>query len=244
MQVKVLSYKHPPSKIYKRIYHYHIRKTGGTSLNQAFLSLSGHNRTASYNKLVKSYNNRVVLNNYVYVGWNKKLLEKGNYYYGFSHTPKHKISIPPDTYTISIIRDPFKKILSHYQMLLDFRKYDIQHPARSEGEKWLGESFSEFLTNIPKKHLLSQLYMFSAKYDINEALDNIKSLSCFFLTEQFNEGISIINKDLGITLSPLHIRKSVTKAKVTKKEIDNLKEFLESEIKFYEKVKKYVDKNY
>jgi len=44
---------------YKRIYLIHIRKTGGTSLNYMFLSLSGHPETM-YNDLVNSLGHRII----------------------------------------------------------------------------------------------------------------------------------------------------------------------------------------
>ena len=62
---------------HKRIYHIHIRKTGGTSLNNIFLSLSGSEPSMLYNKLANSNTFRLKDNEYIYVGWNKFLIEQG-----------------------------------------------------------------------------------------------------------------------------------------------------------------------
>ena len=78
---------------YKRIYNFHIRKTGGTSLNHLFIDSGHSNLTNPYDHLPKNPQMRLVLNSKVIVGWNKKLLEEGNYYYGFSHIPFHEIEM-------------------------------------------------------------------------------------------------------------------------------------------------------
>ena len=61
---------------YKRIYLYHIRKTGGTSLNNMFLSLGG-NKVGLYKKLVLSRSHRTCSKGMVYQGWNPLLIERG-----------------------------------------------------------------------------------------------------------------------------------------------------------------------
>ncbi|MCD4762209.1 hypothetical protein K8R32_04605, partial [bacterium] len=48
---KIISQKYNIGNGYKRVYLFHIRKTGGTSLNFSFLSLSGSDEAAVYKKL-------------------------------------------------------------------------------------------------------------------------------------------------------------------------------------------------
>jgi len=70
------------------IYHIHIRKTGGTTINFAFLSNgTTENLDDLYNKLSTKKNHRVISNEKVFVGWNLVLLNEGNYSFGFSHRP-------------------------------------------------------------------------------------------------------------------------------------------------------------
>ncbi|QDV69534.1 hypothetical protein Poly24_32500 [Rosistilla carotiformis] len=75
----------------KRIYLVHIRKTGGTSLNHAFLQTSGMDSSLLYEQLVQKKDHRVCCGDKVFVGWNIKHINAGHYYYAFSHTPLHQI---------------------------------------------------------------------------------------------------------------------------------------------------------
>ena len=99
---------------YKRIYFVHIRKTGGTSFNHMFLSLSGEDSKSLYSQLCRTRENRILSNGLIYVGWNTRHINKGNYFYGFSHTPLHKLDLPNETFTVSCFRDPVRRVVSHY----------------------------------------------------------------------------------------------------------------------------------
>ena len=68
-------------KGYKRVYLVHIRKTGGTSLNNMFLSLSGEDSSQLYTQLAQTPDHRLFRNGKGYVGWNVKYINKGIYYY-------------------------------------------------------------------------------------------------------------------------------------------------------------------
>ena len=144
---------------YKRIYLFHIRKTGGTSLNQIFLGLGGEDGKDVYTKLAKTPNHRVKSDDQLFVGWNKKLIESGNYFYAFSHIPKHKLILPNNTFTITFLRDPVKRVISHYKMLYYYQVNSINHPCMKTEGAWLGECFQDFLERIPYEHLLNQLYI-------------------------------------------------------------------------------------
>ncbi len=60
-------------------------------------------------------------------------------------------------------------------MLLAYKQSDSFRPDYEVEAQWLGDSFSDFLDNIPKEHLLSQLYMFSDVFSVDDAFDNITS---------------------------------------------------------------------
>src|SRR3546814_3457352 len=67
------------------------------------------------------------------VGANHRELVEGNYIYGFSHYPAHTLSLPTRTFTISLLRDPVSRIISHYNMTLDYVSRGIKRPwVRSE----------------------------------------------------------------------------------------------------------------
>lgn len=222
---------------YKRIYFVHIRKAGGTSLNHMFLSLSGVDPVYLYSQLSKNLNHRIVSNGKIYVGWNIRNINRGNYFYGYSHTPLHKLDLPEGTFTISCFRDPVKRVISHYNMLMDYYVNKIDHPCMRIEGKWLGNDFSDFLQRIPRKHLLNQLYMFSSYYNIDEAVSRVKNLSHYLFTEKFKEGIDELNKKIGLSLEPLHLRKVNYFSHISGADISNLKGMLAEEYSFLNYIK-------
>ena len=222
-----------------RIYHYHIRKTGGTSLNHIFLSLGDAKTEPLYRSLVQSFDNRLFKNKKVFVGWSRKLIEKGHYFYAFSHTPMHKLRLPKDTFTITILRNPVDRVISHYNMLLEYIGGTEKHPTLQKEKEWFRNDFTEFLRRIPKKHLFRQLYMFSRSFDVDEAFENIIGLSHFFFTENFPKGISVLSKKLNMELKAVHIRKTRKRARLSRKELGVLRDILEPEISLYKRLKNY-----
>jgi len=222
---------------YKRIYLFHIRKTGGTSLNHMFLSLGGEDGQEVYQKVCKK--KRVLNNGKIFIGWDQHKIKNGNYYYGFSHLPCHQLTIPKNTFTITCLRDPIKRILSLYKMLTYYRDNNIPHPGMKRQKPWLGDSFEVFIERIPKEELLNQLYMFSATFDFNEAFHNITNLSYFFFTEDFNQGISDISSRLNLCLHPIHTRKSSKKLEIHSSTRKSLEEKLAPEFELYNKLKEY-----
>ena len=222
---------------YKRIYLIHIRKTGGTSLNIMFLSLGQGDPGAFYNELADSSSHRLMRDGKIFVGWNIRLINKGHYYYAFSHEPLHAINLPPDTFTITCFRDPLKRVLSHYNMLMDYAVNKVPHPCMETEGEWLGNSFEDFMERIPPAHLLNQLYMFSARFDVKEAFENIKKVSHCFFTEHFREGVDELNARLGLKLEPVHIRKASYSTGIPEKSLSTLRERLEKEYELMELVK-------
>jgi len=222
---------------YKRIYLIHIRKTGGTSLNYMFLSLSGHPETM-YNDLVNSLGHRIIRENKIFVGWNKFLIEEGSYYYAFSHIPLHQLRLPKETFTITCFRDPIKRIISHYNMLVHYRDNNIYHSCMKIEGHWLGNSVLDFVERMPKEHLLNQLYMFSSNFDVEEAIRTVEiNVCCYFFTEDFDGGVEIINSSLGLDLEPIHMRKSSSKFVLSNEHLTVLKEKLRLEYSFLNKLK-------
>ena len=217
---------------YKRIYLAHIRKTGGTSINNMFLALSGTDPAALYSLLARSQGTRLIRNNLVFVGWNVRLLNRGDYYYGFSHTPLHELSLPERTFTLTCFRDPIERVLSHYNMLVDFRTNGIPHPCmRTEGQ-WLGKCFEDFLERVPRKHLQNQLFMFSRHFSIDEAVSRVRRLSYWFFGDNFDSGVSGLRFRTGLPLEPLHVRSARQHAQPPASTLSALREELDEEYAF------------
>ncbi len=103
--------------------------------------------------------------------------------------------------------------------------------------KWLGDNFDDFLARIPKEHLLNQLYMFSSSFNVDEAVSNVRQLSCCFLSENFNQGVEELNKKTGLSLKPIHIRKAGYQAQISRDALVRLKEMLRDEYRFLEGIK-------
>lgn len=66
----------------------------------------------------------------------------------------------------------------------------IPPPCLKIEGKWLGSCFSDFISEIPKEHLLNQLYMFSKDFDVDEAVDNVARCSHFSFTEARSHGLA------------------------------------------------------
>lgn len=222
---------------FNRLYFYHVRKTGGTSVNHLFLSLSGRDSQEIYYRLGDvSPNHRIIVHGKVFVGWNRSLIEQGHYFYAFSHIPYHALDLPEETFTITCLRDPVQRVLSHYKMLLF---YNLNGSFRSDYEKeamWLGNSFEDFLNKMPREHMLRQLYMFSEVFDVDEAFENIIQLSHYFFTENFSQGITDLARKTGLALKPLHIRQSSIQFQPKESDLIRLRSMVEPEFDLYRRL--------
>ncbi|MBL8797601.1 MAG: sulfotransferase family 2 domain-containing protein, partial [Planctomycetia bacterium] len=195
---------------YRRIYQYHIPKTGGTSLNYMFLSLGGEDGRAVYQRLIHpdAPLRRTASGGKVFVGWDARLIEQGRYFYAFSHLPRHRLRLPARTFTVTCLRDPVRRVVSLYRELVKYRSWNADHPCRATTDAWLGASFRDFLHNIPRHELLAQLAMFSPRLEVGEALDGILACSFAFRTEDFAAGCAALGCRLHLPLTVLHARQS------------------------------------
>lgn len=224
---------------FSRIYHYHVRKTGGTSLNHMFMSLGGHDGRHIYDALCEMPSPKILLSgDKVYSAWDKDVLEQGRYFYAHAHIPHHKIQLPSGTFTVTVLRDPVARLLSHYKMLRELRDSNSPHPGLLREGPWLGNSFTDFLGNVQRDVLHNQLFMFSPDYNPNQALENILSCSHCFLTENFDEGITQLSLKLDMPLFPRHVRRSRLPVEFSDADLNRLRNMLEPEIHLYEALQK------
>lgn len=226
---------------YKRIYHVHIRKSAGTSINSAFWAMGNLN--------LKKINREPLCigkGNLVFVRNNKPFIEKGNYFYGNSHIPFWNLNIPEDTFTFCVLRDPYKRLVSLYKYYLWVAKTpkDIainQEPYYHTLIKhigWLGESFSDFLDNSPKKNIANQLYMFSENYNVEEALENIYKLNKVYFQENFDEAIKDLSSLLFLPIKTKNERNfGGVNFSISEDEKQKAMDLLENEYVFFNIVK-------
>lgn len=217
------------TKDIRPIYHIHIRKTAGTTINMAFLSNFTDKPSLLYDNLSSKLNHRIIVNDKVVLGWNKSLINQNNFHFAFSHLPIHKITLAKHIFRFTCLRDPVKRILSHYNMLRYYKINRINHPCMKEEGAWVGDSLHDFLTNIPKTHLLNQLYMFSDSFNVDEALSTLDSLDKIVFTEELSSGLSELEVLTGLTLPISNQKKYNFNSEIDSSEYEMLMEYLKPE---------------
>lgn len=222
---------------FDRIYHYHNRKTGGTSLNAAFWGLAGLNLQT----IGKA--RRAVSNGLIFVRHDRSLIENGTYFFANSHIPAHRISLPPKTFTISIFRDPLERVISYYRYL-NWAKNNVKSGEDPSAEELKSEhmrfkgSFLSFIDDLPRRKLLRQLYMFSPSFDVHEAKERIDQLSAVCFTETFSQDISKLGDRLGLPLLEKKERRFGHTVHITTREKKLAREALQDEYILLEDIKR------
>ena len=214
---------------YRRIYQFHIRKTGGTSIVKMFHALGGEPTGEVYERLIETNPRKVSSGGFVFSGWQLPLIEQGDYFHAFSHLPQHRIKLPKRTWTFTCFRDPVDRVISHYRMLLDMKETGSLHPCFATEGQWLADSFEEFLDRIPREHLLNQLYMFSESLSIDEAIRHIRKLNHWMFLDRFQEGITRLNELTGLDLKTDHQRKSSNRYEPSSRDKEKLRKLVEPE---------------
>jgi hypothetical protein len=237
---KVYKKKQPYFKNFHRVYHVHIRKSAGTSINSAFWGVAGLNL-----KQVKRWP-LLLKNDYIFVRNNKEFIEDGRYFYGNSHIPFWSLRIPKNTFTFCMLRDPYERLLSLYRY---YKWVADLNPQKALGEEpyyntlikqihWLGDSFSDFIDNLPNKHLQNQLFMFSENFNHEEAFININKLNKIYFQNNFEEAINDLKLITGLELSVRKERSFGKKIEleITAVEEQKAKDKLADEYIFYNKI--------
>lgn len=222
---------------YRRIYHYHIRKTAGTSLDAAFWHL------ADVGLLEFGTRSQICKNGIILVRGEKKKIQDGHYFYASSHIPAHALRLPEKTFTITLLRDPLDRFLSYYRYLL----WAVNDPYAHEQEPFLAQlepelscvkgSFTDFLDHVDRDNLLSQLYMFSSIYDIDEARDRILACSVVGFTEHLDQCLRYISGRLDLPLEARQERRFKYRVSPSPAELARAREMLDPEFKLVEQIR-------
>lgn len=223
----------------KPIYHYHVRKTAGTSINFSFIkTIFDMDPIWVYNQLSANFIHRFKIKNKSVVGWDNQLIRNSKYNFGFSHSPFHELNLSTDLYTFTCLRDPAKRVISHYNMLRYYRDNNIQHPCMKEEGKWVENGFKDFLEQVPAHHFLNQLFMFSKNFNVQEAVNNLSTLNRILFQENLNNDIEHFSQELGVTLVLANEKKYQYNEKFLDKDLDILREKLYKEYELLDIVKK------
>lgn len=234
---------------YKRVYHFHVRKTAGTSLNSAFWALAGLDLRAMADRQVAEGNGLKV------VRGNPRLIEEGDYFFANSHQPAYALRLPPSTFTITILRDPASRAISYYSYLLWARSDEANRDREPFLDEVLAESafleggflarlaprrreagFRDFLDRVPPSHLLTQLHMFSERLDPGEAAEKALACSAVCFTETFPEDLRALARELRLDLRERQERRFGEKATLTDEELGLLRERLAPEYAMIDRV--------
>ena len=177
---------------YNSIYHVHIRKSAGSSINNLFY-LKGHT------SLKEIYREPIYIKKgYVYVQHNKELIEKGMYYYASSHFPLWDLKLDPDTFTFTILRDPVDRLISLYKYYCWVAQVDPNEGMKSDPsyqtlikqERLLNKSFREFVGELSNKYLHAQLYTFDKDLNMDSALKRLSKVNRVYFFEDIGAAIN------------------------------------------------------
>ena len=185
---------------FDRVYMHHVRKTAGSSLARSFLALGGEDPSVVEQRIASSVLSRTQSGAFSFatgVG----ALRQGSYFFGWSHAPSHKLHLAPRTFRIALLRDPVERVLSYYRYLVTGDQpieigWTVQAPERNLA----GSSFTEFLGRVPDQLLLNQLFMYSASYDVDQAVSNLLECQELVLTESFGVDVQRLSSVLGLSL--------------------------------------------
>lgn len=215
-----------------RVYMYHIRKTAGTSMGMAFIGLSGDADTL-YNKVYES-GRWIEAQGRVYVRAERHLITEGYYFMGSSHQPAHAITVPPNTFRITCLRDPVSRVLSHYRMLVHYMR-ETPELAHHEAA-YMGDGLGGFLDRIPKEHLLRQLYMFSRTFDVNEAVDFLNGIEFIMRQESFDADLTRLGEILQLPLKSHRAKNYKAEAEIPDDQVERLREMMRPEYDMLERL--------
>ncbi len=194
--------KHLPKDI-DRVYHLHIRKSAGTSINSAFWGLENFSLDTVRREPI------ILGKKYSFVRYSKELIEKGNYLFASAHFAQWELNFKPNTFTFTMFRDPYKRLVSLYKYYcwvtqvdddLGF-KLDPSFFVLKKQHNLLNKSFKDFIDNLSDKYLLNQLFMFSQSLQIDEGLKNLKKVDKVYFLDNFDGAVKDLSETLNLSLN-------------------------------------------
>jgi hypothetical protein len=213
----------------KRVYCHHIRKTAGTSLHFSFLALGDEDPSAVHRRIAASDLHRTISGGYAFAAHHRQVLEQGDYFYGWSHLPAHRISLPPRTFTVTILRDPCDRVVSHYNYIREGDRPGMAFAVTAAERALASNGFPAFLEALPRKDLLRQVFTFSPSFSVAEAAEQIAGCSRVLFTETYEPDLAALATRLDLALEPRRDRATRAPNSISNAEREHLREILEPE---------------
>lgn len=225
------------------IHFIHIRKTGGTFFNKSILSSICANYDDLYSKACTPPH-VVECEGKICIGWRTDFLSNLPILYSFSHNPFWTLKYDEKVTYITIFRDPVKRLVSHYKMLLFLNEVNKNRADFDKNKYLTWDSFDEFIQFVPLWHLQHQLYMFSKDFDISEAMHNVDKLDHFSFTDSIIGFTRLISAKYNIKIQSIE-RQLVSHVKFnpSAKHTEKLTHLMREEIQFINYVKKIYSKS-
>jgi hypothetical protein len=175
---------------------------------------------------------RTISGHYAFVGaadLRPGLITEGHYFYAWSHLPAHQVALPPGTFTVTILRDPLRRVVSYFNYLVHGDEPGMTLRAPPDERALAADGFATFLDRVPRQQLLRQLFTFSPTFDVAEAADGVRACSYAFTSERYEEGLARLAVRLDLPLPPRRDRVTAPAEPVSQDELDRLREMLEPE---------------
>lgn len=221
---------------FDRVYHYHIRKTAGSSLNAAFLSAFAGKRV-TVKALAGAPKHRIAGEIGPAVGWNERLIKAGSFAYAFSHSPFHSLKVPAKTCTFTVFRDPVERAYSHFLMLKGYIENGVDHPCLASEGDWAKGDFADFIASADRDHLLRQLYMFSENFDVDEAVEAVSSLDQVGFFHELGNLLESAQALFSVDLPMRHENRSLSRKKLSAEELAAFRPHFEPEYEMLVKIR-------
>jgi len=222
---------------FDRVYHIHIRKSAGSSLNDLFYAQSGLTLNELWREPI------YIKNKKVYVQHSKDLINAGNYYYASSHFPIWELDLKPNTFTYCILRNPLERLISLYKYYCWVYQVDPKTGYQLDPSYFvllkqkhlLNCSFSTFVQQLSDKYLYSELYSFDKQLNPHKALHWLGQVNKIYFFDHLDYAIKDLTEILHLAPKPLSRTRSFKNVdyKILPAELEVAKQLLKDEITFY-----------
>lgn len=227
----------------KKIYHFHLMKTGGTSINDGIISSHYKDSINWHTDMYKYPDCRIISDKKIFVSFNYLLIRLGLFHYGFSHRSYYQTRLPKGTYSITCIRNPLLRNYSRYKHIKkNINEKNFQAHSASELNAAKG-SFGKYLELISDREMCHQLYFYSNEGNVCEAIDNLSKVNFIIRNECFAEDINVLSKKIGFDIPIRRIRE--TKSDLTYNELAKIfNQFhnrIKPEMEFHKKASELIE---